>query len=71
MSGSGVEFKTDNRGLFDFSLEEAKRADWEMTAFTYDLHNDEKLNIGNVMTEYEEKFSSLGNPINKMIIKMR
>lgn len=71
LSGSGVEFKTDNRGLFDFSLEEAKRADWEMTAFTYDLHNDEKLNIGNVMTEYEEKFSSLGNPINKMIIKMR
>ncbi len=71
LSGSGVEFKTDNRGLFDFSLEEAKRADWEMTAFTYDLHNDEKLNIGNVMTEYEEKFSSLGTPINKMIIKMR
>lgn len=72
LAGDGViEFKTDNRGLFDFSLEEAKRADWEMTAFTYDLHNDEKLNIGNVMTEYEEKFSSLGNPINKMIIKMR
>ncbi len=71
LPGSSVEFKTDNRGLFDFSLEEAKRADWETIAFTYDLHNDEKLNKGNVMTEYEEKFSSLGTAINKMIIKMR
>ena len=71
LSGSNVEFKTDNRGLFNFSLAEAKRADWEITAFTYDLHNDKKLNAGNVMTEYEEKFSSLGTSINKMIIKMR
>lgn len=71
LPGSSVEFKTDNRGLFDFSLEEAKRADWETVAFTYDLHNDEGLNKGNVMTEYEEKFSLLGTAINKMIIKMR
>ena len=66
---SKVEFKTDNRDLFDFSLEEATRAGWETEAFTYDLHNDEKMNKGNVMTEYEEKFSSLGTPINKMVIK--
>lgn len=66
---SKVEFKTDNRDLFDFSLEEATRAGWETEVFTYDLHNDEAMNKGNVMTEYEEKFSSLGTPINKMIIK--
>ncbi|MCF0129320.1 MAG: tRNA (guanosine(46)-N7)-methyltransferase TrmB [Pseudobutyrivibrio sp.] len=63
-----VEFKTDNKGLFDFSLEEIKATEpWHTDAFTYDLHNDEALNAGNVMTEYEEKFSSIGNPICKVI----
>lgn len=62
-----LEFKTDNKGLFDFSLEEMKNAEgWELTAFTYDLHHDVVLSEGNVMTEYEEKFSSIGNPICKM-----
>lgn len=64
-----VEFKTDNRALFEFALEEYKEANWEMTAHTFDLHNDEKMVLGNVMTEYEEKFSLAGNPIHKMIIK--
>ncbi|MCR5785086.1 MAG: tRNA (guanosine(46)-N7)-methyltransferase TrmB [Eubacterium sp.] len=63
-----IEFKTDNTDLFNFSLEAAKEANWNIEAFTYDLHNDLKLNKGNVMTEYEEKFSAKGNPINKMII---
>ena len=63
-----VEFKTDNRPLFEFSLEEYKVAGWKCIAHTFDLHNDEKLMQGNVMTEYEEKFSAAGNPINKMII---
>lgn len=66
-----VEFKTDNRALFDFSLEEYKEAGWEMIAHTFDLHNDEDLVQGNVMTEYEEKFSAAGNPIHKMIIKRK
>jgi tRNA (guanine-N7-)-methyltransferase len=35
---------------------------------TYDLHSDASLMEGNVMTEYEEKFSSIGNPICKYII---
>ena len=62
-----VEFKTDNRGLFDFSVEEVKESPkWELTTVTYDLHNDADLVEGNVMTEYEEKFSSIGNPICKM-----
>lgn len=63
-----VEFKTDNRLLFDFSLEEAKTAGWRIDGLTYDLHNDKKMNEGNIMTEYEEKFSGLGTPINKMVI---
>ena len=62
-----VEFKTDNRPLFDFSVEEVKEAEWTLNAVTYDLHNDEELVAGNVMTEYEEKFSSQGNPICKLI----
>lgn len=63
-----VEFKTDNRGLFEFSLEEAKEAGWKIQQHTFDLHHDEGMNEGNIMTEYEEKFSSMGNPIHKMII---
>ena len=63
-----LEFKTDNRPLFDFSLEEVNASKWKLDAFTYDLHHDEVMNRGNIMTEYEEKFSSIGNPICKMII---
>lgn len=63
-----LEFKTDNRDLFDFAVEEVEPAGWKMDALTYDLHHDEKMNQGNVMTEYEEKFSSKGNPIYKYII---
>lgn len=62
-----VEFKTDNRGLFEFSLEQVEEAGWKLLAHTFDLHHDEVMNTGNVMTEYEEKFSSLGNPIHKLI----
>ena len=63
-----IEFKTDNVGLFNFSLEEVPYAGFKLLASTYDLHHDPVLNEGNIMTEYEEKFSSLGNPICKMII---
>lgn len=63
-----IEFKTDNQDLFAFSLEEVNNSEiWHLDAFTHDLHNDEAMKEGNVMTEYEEKFSSLGNPICKLI----
>ena len=65
---SRLEFKTDNRDLFDFAVEELEPAGWQADVITYDLHADEKLMVGNVMTEYEEKFSSMGNPICKYII---
>lgn len=63
-----LEFKTDNRGLFDFAVEELPEAGWKAKAITYDLHNDADMVKGNIMTEYEEKFSSMGNPICKYII---
>ncbi len=63
-----LEFKTDNRGLFDFALEELEPAGWKAKQVTFDLHKDEEMMQGNVMTEYEVKFSSMGNPICKYII---
>ena len=63
-----VEFKTDNKELFEFSLEEVEEAGWNLEASTFDLHHNEEMVQGNVMTEYEEKFSSMGNPICKMVI---
>lgn len=63
-----VEFKTDNRDLFEFALEQAKEAGWKVEAYTFDLHHNEEMVQGNIMTEYEERFSSQGNPICKMIL---
>ena len=63
-----IEFKTDNRPLFDFSLEEVREAGWQLLLCTYDLHHEEELMKDNIMTEYEAKFSAKGNPIHKMII---
>lgn len=63
-----IEFKTDNRALFDFALEEVEAAGWTLKEKTFDLHVDARLNEGNVMTEYEERFSAQGNPICKYII---
>ena len=66
--GGVIEFKTDNKDLFTFAEEEVEPAGWRILEITYDLHNDEKMVAGNIMTEYEEKFSSMGNPIYKYII---
>ncbi|AOZ97751.1 tRNA (guanine-N7-)-methyltransferase [Butyrivibrio hungatei DSM 14810] len=66
-----VEFKTDNKDLFQFALDEVEPAGWNLDAVTYDLHHDETMNEGNVMTEYEEKFSSIGNPIYKYIVSRK
>ncbi len=63
-----LEFKTDNHDLFQFALEELEPAGWHLDKVTEDLHHDMGMMQGNVMTEYEEKFSSKGNPIYKYII---
>lgn len=62
-----VEFKTDNDLLFQFSLEQVPEAGWNLVAQTWDLHNDSEMVKGNVMTEYEIKFSQMGNPIHKLV----
>lgn len=69
-TGGQIEFKTDNRSLFDFSVETLNGSNqWKIDALTYDLHHDSSMNSGNIMTEYEEKFSSMNNPIYKLIAK--
>ena len=57
-------FKTDNRPLFDFSVEEFTELGFRLEELTYDLHSTDTPNI---MTEYEERFSSMGTPINRFV----
>lgn len=56
-----VHFKSDNAGLFDFTLEEFTLRHWPLTEVTYDLHHSGIVN--EAMTEYEAKFSAKGQPI--------
>jgi tRNA (guanine-N7-)-methyltransferase len=60
--GGLLRLKTDNEGLFDFSLEEFEAFGLKFEFVTRDLHHSEK-NEGNVMTEYEKNFSDKGQPI--------
>ena len=62
-----LEFKTDNVTLFDFSVESCEAAHWKIEVLTRDLHADAALCEGNVMTEYEERFSQKGNRICKLV----
>ena len=71
VQGGVIEFKTDNRGLFDFAVEEVSQSAFEIAQITYDLHNDPVMSVGNIMTEYEEKFSKKGNKICKYILRRR
>ena len=61
-----MEFKTDNRPLFEYSLEAIPAAGWKIVRHTFDLHHSEMAE-GNVMTEYEAKFSAEGKPICKLV----
>ncbi|HHU70593.1 MAG TPA: tRNA (guanosine(46)-N7)-methyltransferase TrmB [Clostridiales bacterium] len=66
-SDGEVIFKTDNRPLFDFSLEEIDATEWRAKCITYDLHNSEHVE-SNIMTEYEERFVAEGKPIHMVRI---
>ena len=59
--------KTDNQGLFEYSLVSFSKFNMKLLDVTLDLHalNDQN----NVMTEYEEKFSKKGQPIYRCITK--
>ena len=64
--GGRIEFKTDNRALFDFSLPEFEEAGLEVSDVTNDLHSSVYAD-GNIMTEYERNFSERGVPINRLV----
>ena len=61
--GGKLCFKTDNRELFDFSVEQIADSRFKIVDITYDLHASE-LNAENLRTEYEENFSAKGFKIN-------
>ncbi|MDF2535200.1 MAG: trmB [Bacillales bacterium] len=56
-----IHFKTDNRGLFEYSLVSFNQYGMDFKFVSLDLHNSDY--EGNIMTEYEQKFSAKGNPI--------
>lgn len=62
--GAEIHFKTDNRALFEYSLASMSQYGMTLQQVWLDLH---KSNFeGNIMTEYEEKFSALGHPIYRL-----
>lgn len=62
--GSCLEFKTDNEKLFRFSVEEFDANGLEKLEYSEDLHGEANgYETEDFMTEYEQKFSSQGNPI--------
>ena len=63
-NGGEVFFKTDNRLLFEFSLNEFADKGWRLHNISLDLHNSDF--EGNVKTEYEEKFYGIGMPIYRL-----
>ncbi len=64
-----IHFKTDNRPLFDFSLESFAENGFELYDITYDLHQSGF--EGNIMTEYEERFSGMGVKINRVVARIK
>ena len=62
--GDFIYFKTDNKALFEFSLNSFADEDFKMRNITLDLHNSGF--EGNVMTEYEKRFVELGQPIYRL-----
>ncbi|MCO4849648.1 tRNA (guanosine(46)-N7)-methyltransferase TrmB [Bacillus vallismortis] len=67
--GGAIHFKTDNRGLFEYSLKSFSEYGLLLTYVSLDLHNSHL--EGNIMTEYEEKFSALGQPIYRAEVEWR
>lgn len=65
--GGEIHFKTDNRGLFEYSLVSMTNYGMQLLDVSLDLHADDVLD--NVMTEYEEKFSAKGHPIYRLEAK--
>lgn len=60
-----IELKTDNMGLFEFSLESMNNYGMHFDGVWLDLHNSSE-NENNIETEYEQKFAAKGQPIYKL-----
>lgn len=66
-----IFFKTDNKGLFDYSLESFVENGYEVSDVCFDLHGDPVFSEDNIKTEYEVNFSSKGFLINRLVAKVR
>lgn len=66
-SDGEIHFKTDNVGLFDYSLETMEREGWMLSHVTHDLHALGEAD--NIMTEYERKFSARGAKIGRLVAR--
>ena len=66
-----MTFKTDNTGLFEWTIPEVMAADLVIDDITRDLHADPEHNDKNIETEYEAKYSGLGEKIKRIVIKRR
>lgn len=66
-----VTFKTDNTGLFEWSVLEIAAADLKILDITRDLHADPERNADNIETEYEAKYSGFGEKIKRVVIGRR
>lgn len=64
-----IHFKTDNQGLFEYSLMSFSEYGLQLKFVSLDLHKSDF--EGNIMTEYEEKFSSKGSRIYRSEVKYR
>jgi tRNA (guanine-N7-)-methyltransferase len=67
VDGGEIHFKTDNQGLFEYSLMSFSAYGLLLKYVSLDLHNSEY--EGNIMTEYEEKFSEKGHRIYRCEVK--
>ena len=62
-----IHFKTDNQGLFEFSVEEIPQFGFDLSEVTRNLHENGPVGV---MTDYEAKFYELGQPINRLVATM-
>lgn len=66
--GAEIHFKTDNQGLFEFSVKEFERCGFVLSEVTRDLHENGPVGI---MTDYEKKFYEQGMKINRCVARIR
>ena len=66
-----IIFKTDNKGLFDYSLESFTENGFAVSEVCFDLHSDPVFSVDNIKTEYENNFSAKGFLINRLVAEVR